>query len=477
MEELFKQVYFDFKNIYDLSNKEKQNEIIKYWIANCNQLNDKYIPILFDTGNIINPDIIMNLVKNPESLVKIINKKGDTAVQIFFLENHFYENTEFKHLLFTDNRITNALNYGAFSLLNDVFILKFLNKHTDKEQIKQNYLDFLNSTKKYMDNDFSKNLHYFNKCFKRLFSSQLHHDDLNCILFTLIDFYPEVLKYKEVDNEYLTIYNNKEIDNVLSILKGKSLIPFIERYKKQLNLTSEDLKVLCSTVFIFSENAEDLDKNISFLSNNSNLSKYDIIKNIFKKPDNDDKFYPTLLKSHMTRMNEAKINKNRENMKKLYIKLSYDNSVDKFKYIINNGATDFNTKIKMVSSFSLLNFNISAHSYRNEVQETILSLNSFVLNYLKELSIENNKPISFNIFLNELKRNSHYSFSINNQVESSILDLYPYIEEDYEALRPVFEQLKVSEDFHNQYLILESNKEIKHIFDNSNITKKPVKRI
>ena len=139
MEELFKQVYFDFKNIYDLSNKEKQNEIIKYWIANCNQLNDKYIPILFDTGNIINSDIIIHLVNNPESLVKIINKKGDTAVQIFFLENHFYENNEFKHLLFTDDRITNALNYGAFSLLNDVFILGFLKKQTDKEKIKQNY--------------------------------------------------------------------------------------------------------------------------------------------------------------------------------------------------------------------------------------------------------------------------------------------------------------------------------------------------
>lgn len=176
-------------------------------------------------------------------------------------------------------------------------------------------------------------------------------------------------------------------------------------------------------------------------------------------------------------MHEAKINKNRENIKKLYIKLSYDNSVDKFKYIISNGVTDFDSKIKMVSSFSLLNFNISAHSYRNEVQETILSLNSFVLNYLKELSIENNRPISFNIFLNELKRNSHYSFSINNQVESSILNLYPYIEENYETLKPVFEQLKVSEYFHNKYLILESNKEIKYIFDTSNTTKRSVKRI
>ena len=58
-----------------------------------------------------------------------------------------------------------------------------------------------------MDSDFSKNLHYFNKCFKRLFSSQLYHEDLNFMLFSLIDSYPEILTYKEIDNEFAYIFN------------------------------------------------------------------------------------------------------------------------------------------------------------------------------------------------------------------------------------------------------------------------------
>ena len=45
----------------------------------------QFLPLLFCY-------IIIHLVNNPESLVKSINKKGDTAVQIFFLENHFDEN-------------------------------------------------------------------------------------------------------------------------------------------------------------------------------------------------------------------------------------------------------------------------------------------------------------------------------------------------------------------------------------------------
>lgn len=410
--EKFSLVYFEFSKFFEECDKEEREQLQSYYIENHKDLHKKYIPLLFNENISLGPSVVHTLIKNTDFFKRLAVELHEEKI-LNLLNNHFYSNKEYLKIIFSKgNDISTSLKRGGFALLNE-FYMSVCNSENSvyKVKLKDLALEHMGFIKE----NVTLEEEHFENCFSVIASKQ--HDFADFLFFSILEKFPESRKLK-----YFNFYESEQGENILCSFKGNWIMHYLERYCDKDKLTDNDWNMLMHTVFLFSEDANKLEKNINIISQYSEVPVDLVIDNLLYLPSNNGSLLlNTLFASVIDKMKNSKMQTTKIKHCKIHKSniFTHDNQ-SKFNYVLNQSQN------KITTLQLLYNINLTTSEVGFISNNTTKNNNSdlLLLNQMLDCVIETG-AISFRNFYNILHNNKKFLI-VSENTKDTILQLSLY---------------------------------------------------